>query len=286
MTRKITSISGTRASWFGILDGYPRGVAVRTLVAPLHVATDSGAGCFFGLLDDGSEVWVKLPGNPQGTQVLVNETVIGGFSTLIAGPTPHRELVNVDADLINSWSGRPLWGDRYMHLDGPVIGHASTHIELVTEHPAEAFQYPKRDDNERRQAHLAALWDLFLGGDPQWLYQHPRDHSIWSHDHGFWMYTQESDWTECDLFQLVGVDNQWADLSALDPDSLETAALELESITHKQVLDVIAQVPACWGTPNRDLEALGWFITTRIPDVASRLRNGATHASRQVHGRK
>lgn len=261
--------------WVDAVESRPRATATRTLINPREAANDSGSGCFNGLLDNGQFAWIKLPNSPHGPQALANDVVINRFMRTVGAPTPHAELVRVSADLINAWRTPAQWHGQPIRLRHDLIGHASYHVPTATESKINHFEHHADDDNANRQARLTAMWDLFAGFDDQWLYEAGNNHSIWSFDHGLWLYTEASDWTPELLQRQVHKPNERPDDELLSPDALELASLELSAVTHEQILNALCAVPTEWQIPNYDLGALGWFINTRLPAVAERLRHRA-----------
>ncbi|MEF3322273.1 hypothetical protein PV375_01005 [Gulosibacter sp. GYB002] len=257
--------------WVEAVEARPRATATRTLLNPREAAKDSGSGCFNGLLDNEQFAWIKLPNSPHGARALANDVIINRFMRSVNAPTPTAELVRVSADLFNAWRTPAQWYGQPIRLHHDLIGHASYHVPTAIESKTNHFEHHTDDDNANRQALLAAMWDLFAGFDDQWLYDAANDHSIWSFDHGLWLYTEAFDWTPDLLQRKVREPNERPDDELLSPDALEVAAIGLSTVTHEQILNAICAVPVEWQIPNYDLGVLGWFINTRLPDVISRL---------------
>lgn len=251
--------------WRGRLRGYERGRVSLTLRAPLGAAKSSGAEAFLGADENGDKWWVKLPGNPQGTLILVNEVLVGELGALIGAPVRERALIavrqpdRVRRDLeLRSVAG----GDT-------VIAHASRMLENALD--SDSIDHAHRGDNRRRIAALAILWDWCLGDDPQWLYDTESKFEIWSHDHGFWFFSGEADW---DAGTLVDMRDLAARLPVADTmlsaAALEDVARELDRIHPEQLLSIAAKVPVEWGLQDSDLEAMCWFSYYRRDAIENR----------------
>lgn len=239
-----------------------------TLRAPRERARSSGAGAFLGLADDGRQYWVKVPGNLQGNQVLVNEVIVGELGILLGAPVRERALVLVPAAL-TSWSDFPI-----RRSSTALVAHASLHVPGAVDD--DELRYTKRDDNARRQAAMAGLWDLCVGEDPQWLYETGARYSMWSYDHGLWFTTGEGDWDGDVLARLVDTDGALAEVPAgVNTERFRELADSIERLSVEMLLTVVSQVPVEWEADDRNLEAMAWFIFRRRAQVAQRLRRRA-----------
>lgn len=232
----------------------------------------SGAGSFLGLADDGRQYWVKVPGNDQGNQVLTNEVIVSEVGLLLGAPVRERVLVNVP-QAVCAWSEFPVRG-----AAGPLLGHGSHHVAGAVDD--DELRYTKRDDNARRQAAMAGLWDLCIGEDPQWLYETGAAYSVWSYDHGLWFTTGEGDWDQGVLERLVDTVSPIPKLPAgVNRDRMREVADLIDNLTPEQLLTVVSAVPVEWGTDDRDLETMAWFLYSRRRRVAERLRKRAEPTS-------
>ncbi|SDG79179.1 hypothetical protein SAMN04489810_1304 [Microbacterium pygmaeum] len=228
----------------------------------------SGAGAFLGLADDGRQYWVKVPGNAQGNQVLTNEVIVGELGRVLGAPVRERVLVAIPPS-VSAWSDFPV-----RKSDLALLAHGSLHVPGAVDD--DELRYTKRDDNARRQAAMAGLWDLCVGEDPQWLYETGAAYSMWSYDHGFWFTTGEGDWDQDVLRRLLATDGSLATLpSGVSRERLREVATVVENLTPEMLLSVMSAVPVEWGTDDRDLEAMAWFLFARREPVANRLRQRA-----------
>lgn len=220
-------------------------------------------------MSDGRQYWIKPPGNPQESRTLVAEAFAYGIGRLIGAPVPTNALVKIPATL--DWS----YADAYRLRGG--TAHASLNVENVV--VSEDWDtYSAWDDNRRRQAFVFALWDLCLGGDPQWLHQTTDDYSIWSFDHGFWL-AGEADWT-VDSLRRIGT-RPWQ--FELDPDvasasGLREAADRLDGLSLALIQSVAKSVPLEWETTSRELSELAQILFLRAEGVAERLRTAANQS--------
>lgn len=264
-------------AWRGRLTGRDAPRAAVTIRAPRRRALSSGAGAFLGLGSDGQQYWVKVPGNGQGDQVLVNEVIVGEIGRLIGAPVRERVLALVPPS-VTTWSEFPVAASPIA-----LVAHASLHVPDAVDD--DDLRYVKRDDNARRQAAIAALWDLCLGEDPQWLYETAAAYSIWSYDHGLWFTTGEGDWNESILERLVTVDGSMRSLPrGLDREELGQVAERIAALSVDDLLSVVSAVPVEWGTDDGNLEAMAWFLYHRRAPVATRLRQLAQAPSGRSTG--
>ncbi|MBS1905483.1 MAG: hypothetical protein JST33_02715 [Actinobacteria bacterium] len=255
-------------AWRGRLTGRQGQAPTIVLRAPRERARSSGAGAFLGLADDGRTYWVKVPGNPQGDQVLVNEVIVGELGRLIGAPVRERVLIRIPPS-ISRWDMFPAG-----RSDAPLIAHGSLHVPGAIDD--DDLRYTRRDDNARRQSAMVALWDLCLGEDPQWLYETTAAYSMWSYDHGLWFTTGEGDWEESVLRRLVTTDGTFPHIpTGLDRRRLLDVADAILGLTPEALLSVMSAVPVEWGTDDRSLEAMAWFLFRRREPVAQRLRRHA-----------
>jgi len=235
------------------------------LVAPLR-RTESGSGTFLALASDGRQYWVKSPENPQGNRTLVTEIVVQGVGALLGAPVVPTALVDIPPRMTYSYT-------RQDRLHGG-LGHGSLNVSTVIQSDAWS-DFSSHDDNRNRQARLLALWDLCMGGDPQWLYDVLDDYSVWSFDHGFWL-GGEGDWDEGSLTRTAT--SRWDDeLSAgiASAAGLRAAAEAVSSLTRDDLRGVVARVPVEWGATSRELVTLVDVLYLRADGVASRLLEAA-----------
>lgn len=239
------------------------------LVAPL-ATTESGSGTFLGLASDGRQYWVKSPENPQGNRTLATEVVVQGVGALLGAPVVETVLVDIPAGM--SWAYTKQ--DR---LHGGV-GHGSLNVGSSVQ-TDEWDVYPARDHNRQRQARLLALWDLCMGGDPQWLHSVLDDYSIWSFDHGFWL-GGEGDWDEASLKRSVS--SRWdhdLEPGLASATALRAVAAEIEGLDRAALTDVVSRVPIEWGISQREREVLVDVLYLRAEGVAERLSAAAARTN-------
>ncbi len=265
----ITQDDPTQLEWWaGRLAGVARGIPTADLRNPIK-SSGGGTGAFLGLASNGKQYWVKVADNPQGTQVIVNEVVVAGIGQLLGAPIRPTELVKIPSTL-TEW--RVVPGMALHHG----VAHASEHLEYAEEN--DSFEYRGRDNNRVRQASLIALWDLCMGGDPQWLYDLANEYSVWSFDHGLWL-GGDGYWTRESIYRVRDVPWEWSEtLAGLDRSAFDDFANKLMAISSGQLLRVVASVPIEWSVPDEDLEALAWFIYYRRNATATRLRALAAQA--------
>lgn len=252
-------------SWWNGKVSRPHTTVPRLSVKAILDRTFSGSGVLKAVTSDREIAWIKGIGNGHGNQALVTERVVAGVSEHLDLPAVPTYVVDVP----NVFSGYTLDKDRQTRLS-PGPAHASTHIEDAVER--DKLDLRNRDNNPIRHAGVAAMWDLFLGQDDQWLYDIQNDYSTWSYDHGLWLARSTNDWDEQMLRNLC--DQEWqvrVDPRGFDPYALRDLAARLRSIEPTALISVAESVPVEWGTPDTDLEALCWFIYRRSRRVAGRL---------------
>ncbi|GAA3773889.1 hypothetical protein GCM10022240_27180 [Microbacterium kribbense] len=260
------------AFWRGQLSGRTRPRAETVIRAPRERARSSGAGAFLALGANGNQYWVKVPNNGQGSQVLVNEVIVGEVGKLIGAPVRERVLVTVPPG-VTTWSDFPVAASSV-----PLLAHGSLHVPHAVDD--DELTYTRRDDNARRQAAMLGLWDLCVGEDPQWLYETTAAYSVWSYDHGLWFATGEGDWDAAVLNKLLHVDASFPHPpKGISVRALRETATRISSLTSGELLTAMSAVPVEWGTGDEDLEAMAWFLFSRREPVAHRLNKLAAAAS-------
>lgn len=265
--------------WRGRLSNRTPPTATTSVRAPRERAQSSGAGAFLALADDGRQYWVKVPGNEQGNQVLVNEVIVGELGRLLDAPVRERVLITIPA-AITGWAEFPIPSSAR-----PLLAHGSLHLPNAID--ADELRHTRRGQNTERQAALVGLWDLCVGEDPQWLYDTSAADAVWSYDHGLWFTTGEGDWDEGVLAKLLDVVATLPNIPrAIDKPRLRAMAADIRGLTPEALLSVMSAVPVEWGTDDRDLEAMAWFLFRRRGPVADRLERRADDRSdRQPTGR-
>ncbi|MEB0286784.1 hypothetical protein QN345_00180 [Cryobacterium sp. 10I1] len=243
-----------------------------TLVAPLQT-TESGSGTFLGLASDGNQYWIKAPNNPQGVRTLAAEVVVHGIGALIGAPVCRTALVNIPISM-NSLN----WWFTPQHKLTGGIGHGSLNVDSVIVSD-EWTTYSARDNNRARQAQVFALWDLCMGGDPQWLHDTSDDYSIWTFDHGFWL-GGDGDWSSESLKRVRTSPWQYdLDPSVASAAALRDAATAVDALDRDAIRSVTQSVPIEWGIPSSDLSILADMLYLRTDGVAKRLATAAKNSS-------
>lgn len=202
------------------------------------------------------------------------EYVVSKVGQLIGAPVCEGGLIRIPREL----AGWPLGTGR---LEAG-LAHASLALPRAVEH-RHALVSRTRDDNRRRQAGVHALWDWCFGSDPQWLYDLDNDESIYSHDHGLYLPSNDGCWKRQHLIQCADEPNELPDTPhGLSEEAVEEVSTALEKISRDALVNILCGVPASWPVDNDDLEALGWFLEYRAPAVAGRIR---TLVGREVKSR-
>ncbi|MBF4624941.1 HipA family kinase [Clavibacter sp. VKM Ac-2872] len=241
----------------------------HSLVAVLR-RSESGSKAFLGLASDGRHYWVKPWNNPQGARTLVAELIAYRIGWLIGAPVPEHALLTIPNNFVDSYA------------DGLRLHQGTCHASLNLEDVIESDEwdtYSRLDDNAYRQAFIVGLWDLCLGGDPQWLHQTKEDQSIWTFDHGMWL-AGEADW-DLPSLRRIGT-SEWqhdVDTSVTSDLGLLAAADAIDSLSLEDFQAVVSLVPLEWDTDRSELAELASILFVRSEAVAARLRRAASNHS-------
>lgn len=246
-----------------------------TLTAILQ-RSRAGSAPLLCLTDSGQRYWVKMPGNPQGSQTLVAEVVVASIAPHLEAPVLPAALL----DIPESWIGARYGPDGVYKIPGG-LAHGSPLIEPAVFRD-EQLSFPHLDDNPRRIPRLVVLWEWAMGSDPQWLYAEDSSRTIWSFDHGFWLDSGEGPWTRDALRQVAQMD--WTPPSEVpgrvDTDAFLQAADRLERVTAFDLVSAVSRVPRSWEPDDALLGALAQALYGRRLDVARRARAHAAHIAR------
>lgn len=235
---------------------------------------------------DGYDYFAKFPEkctvkDPKGGMSVAVEMVAAELGRLIKAPVCDTELLRVPDELL----------DDTALLDGVTVTSTVVHGSRALANAAE--KKPRlpgrlRDNNRRRHVGVYAMWDWFVGSDPQWLVDLNTDWAIYSHDHGMylpppntgeWLH-RAGHWTEQELQDWVRLPHRLsddpeahADPEALSADAITKTAALLRAVDRAALQRVLNRVPASWPVDNEDLEGLGWFLESRAPAVAGRIES-------------
>lgn len=255
----------SRSEWVGDVTGRAHAAVDLHVRGILGASIPSASSPFLALASDNEQWWVKAP-DPKLGKALVTEFVVGRCGALIGAPVCAVEPIFISPSLLpyDLRPGVPLVagiGTATKNLDGTVteIRHDLTR------------RYD--DDNRVRHAGVYALVDWCFGSDLQWLQRVDADWELHSHDHGWYFPPSGPDWTEQTLLNDVNTPAAVStDPGGLDHDEIERLACALEAVTRDQLRAIMNLVPASMPVGDSELEALGWFLETRAPSVAARLR--------------
>ncbi|WP_416417189.1 HipA family kinase [Paenarthrobacter aromaticivorans] len=256
-----------RATWFGLLNAgnYVRPEPEMQVVAVFKVAKDSGCKPFLGLASNGKTYWIKHSHNDHGVQSLMVERVAAAVGLMLQAPLCPVELVHVPGSIARD----PL-------LAGFGVMSGTAHGSESVEDAIEKMElvHTRDDGNRFRQPRFIALWELFAGEDPQWLYSRQDDFQVWSFDHGFWVSGGEmGDWGGDELEQTVNYWSPWmGDVRHMDPATFLDVADSVASLSVEDLLAAVATVPVSWGIPDHDLESLAWWLFSRRRHISDRMK--------------
>ncbi len=224
---------------------------------------ETGTKAFRGLSASGKTYWIKVPNNPQGSRVLATEQIVTAVGGLIDAPVRETALIEISSD----WDGWPITDGFSLRK---CVAHAS--LELSGSEESRDQAYIRNDDNARRWARWIALWDWCFGSDEQWLYEHEADKSMWSFDHNMW-FLDSGNWgaEQCN----GGTTGEWlwrGEWKGIDSDEILRVADLISKIARSQIQAACYSIPAEWGVPLNDLDALTEMLLQRRVGVADRLR--------------
>jgi hypothetical protein len=261
-----------RSEWSGVLEveRRPKEIVELNLVTTFN--DNTMAAPFMAASRDGRRWWVKPLNNPMSPRVPVTELIVGLAGRLIQAPVCEVAVVKIPEEMA---------GEEYAHgatLE-PGLASGSLHVPDVTE--ARRLHHRSRDDNRRRHAGVFALHDWCWGEDDQWLYAQGEDDRTYSHDHGSFL-PGGPDWTIESLVDCVDRPHrQRRDSADLDTDALDGYADRLDRLTREDLRGMLQGIPDEWPVEQDELEAVGWFLERRAPQVAGRLRELSSEVSRR-----
>lgn len=266
--------AGLQAEWSLAADAYASRreleiqgrvpVDMLSAIAVIEILETSGSYPVLVVANDQNPYWLKWPGNPHNNHSLASELVVALLGALLQISVRPGGLVYLPPDLID---GQVVNGCRIQ--GGTCFGS----LRLASAEEATDAWRTARDDNKRRYAGIAALWDLCLGDDLQVLHDVTDDSTVWSFDHGLWFCNTEADWDADSLRSMA--DCSWDPFvtdGRLDAGELMCLADRLESLSADQVADAVCNVPVEWQVPESDLRALAGFIWSRRRLTAFNMR--------------
>jgi hypothetical protein len=255
---------GDRSEWAGLVNGRASATELR-LTAVLGGPKATASSPFMGLADDGQRWWIKSP-QQQLAKALVTELVVGKLGELIGSPVCRVKTIRIGPELLphELRPGLPL-------SEG--VGTATLDLRgTVTQ--TSTLDRREEDDNSVRHAGIYALVDWCFGSDLQWLQLVEEDWKVFSHDHGWYLPPSGPEWGEADLISSVHtpIPIHGDSPSGLDAFELERLAKTLDGVDRAQIANVLNGVPSEMPVSDHELECLGWFLESRAPAVAMRLR--------------
>jgi hypothetical protein len=238
-------------------------------VAVAGACGGSWGGPFRVTASDNRDYFVKsLQTCPQTEKTsLAIEQVVASAGKLIGAPVCHTSLIRIPAALAGT----------VMRPGYPPLEEGLAHASLALDHAEEKrpnLESRTNDDNKSRHVGVYALYDWCFGNDQQWLYDLDNDHALYSHDHGLYLPPAGRGlWTRADLIRQVGEPHELPDPpTELCSEAVKRFALALEAVTRSDLAGILSAIPAGWPVSDQELEALGWFLERRAPEVADRLR--------------
>jgi hypothetical protein len=227
---------------------------------------------------DGADYFAKFPesctNHPRDGMSVVVEMVAAELGRLINAPVCDTVLLEVPAALLGTElrPGIPITS---------TVVHGSRALANADEATRPKLPNRQRDDNRRRHVGAYAMWDWFIGCDPQWLRDLNDDEATFSHDHGLYLPPHGTGhWTEQELQNWVDRPHRLCDDPQVgdDPQGLSSEAVAeivaaLRDVNRVALQQVLNRVPSSWPVTNDELEGLGWFLERRAPAVAGRIES-------------
>jgi hypothetical protein len=251
-------------TWAGTTSGARSDDVALELEAVLGESEGGGSGSFPGSASDKGRWYVKPQNNPQGGKVIVTEYLVSQVGALIGAPVCEVQPVAIPPTLAGYRFGSGLELAEGVASASKAVGDAVEDRALI---------HRDRDDNARRHAGVLALYDWCWGGDPQWLYVATAESRVYSHDHGWYLPPEGPDWTVEEMGAVAGQAHELAHASdGLDPEELDRLADALGAVDAAALKTILESVPSSWPVADEELDAVGWFLELRAPEVASRMR--------------
>ena len=228
-----------------------------------------GSAPLLALGVDNERYWVKLISNRQGPMVPVNEQIVGRCGDLIDAPTCRVQLVEIPEPLSGLASGVVVRAG---------LAHGSLDVPDTINQRRLDHRYD--DDNVRRHAGLFALHDWCWGADSQWLFSQSDEYKTYSHDHGYF-FPGGPDWPAnlgavravIDHPHRLQDDLPPVSPAGLHPDAVGEVAAALDAVSTDDLVEILTMIPPEWPVSDTDLEAIGFFLERRAPQVAARMRS-------------
>ncbi|HMT04826.1 MAG TPA: hypothetical protein PKD76_04700 [Solirubrobacterales bacterium] len=213
--------------------------------------------------EDGHDYWCKVVENPMSDRVPTNELIAAGIGEKLGVAMPKTRIMDV-TELIG-WEfveGRFI-RNRWAFGSRNVIGGTPTHD----------LKHEQRDGNSKRYVGFYALYDLLVGGDPQWLINVTDDHGYLSFDHGHF-FPGGPDWSTRSLRPALQTEAHRLNQPPgnLDLDEVNRVGTAIESLSRADIDEVVSRVPPEWPVSDPELAALAGFIDARRETVTARLR--------------
>lgn len=261
--------SPERSAWSGLVRDRDDDFEALQVILPVAPAGTTWSGPFRVTASDNQDYFVKsLDVCPPGQGAsLVIERVVAKAGELIGAPVCRTSLIRIP-DEIAGWEPRPG-----VALQAG-LAHASLALERADEMGRPSLYGRDQDDNRRRHVGVYALFDWCCGTDAQWLYDLDNDRTIYSHDHGLYLPpVGEGAVTEEALVREIDQPYELPDSrDGLLPHALDETAASLDAVRREDLMAILNAVPASWPVTDQVLETLGWFLESRAPAVAQRLR--------------
>lgn len=252
----------------------PTAIAIESLLPRVPgggSADQPGSSGAFKVVDDRDRVWwAKSLDNLQSERATLADAIIGSVAPLIEAPVCTAAILEY-----------PQGRSAVEMANGVTLepGYYHGSLEVGSALDSWEVEHSTRDDNERRWTRMAALWDWCWGGDAQWLYAQTHDYMLYSHDHGHYLPGVDHDWTVDDLRRDVHqphVLTKAQHILRSNQEYCASVATALRNVTHEQLANALATLPATWRVTDEELDYVGWFLDERREDVAKRLEQPVT----------
>lgn len=206
--------------------------------------------------DDGADYVLK--NRAADVHGAVADHIAGRLANLLGSPVPETVLVDVPQELIDNepqmsgFQAGLAHGSKYIKDCGP-RGEATKTLSL--------------DMNKKRAADLAVFYGFGIGDDFQLFYENQTSR-VWSFDHGRF-FPGSSGWSAASLANAAeGQPHQKIMNDAgITNESLQSALADVGKLSHMQIAEVVAAVPADWPTTQDDRLAMAKFLSRRRRDL-------------------
>jgi hypothetical protein len=130
-----------------------------------------GSGAQLFRVDDGNFYVIKLIGNPQGTKILANESVVGKIAELLGAPCPPIRVIDVDEFMVKDLNSKlgtnfkagPQFGSLYLATETRRVNPSNPELMRTTSNlsnlPAVIVLDTLTQNDDRKMEHILVSTD-------------------------------------------------------------------------------------------------------------------------------